>query len=106
MKSDYHDYFVCNWLLATTQNPYFTQRVKSGPMQIRQSASCVGPLRQMSQMLFELQDDRSADWSLMRRHLQAELSEEAHDILCVAESSSCNFESFFAGFARVGGAFG
>jgi len=39
---------------------------------------------------------------LMRQHLQSELSQEAHDILTAAESSTDNFESFFAGFARVG----
>lgn len=105
MQDSYHDFFVCNWLMATTQSPYFTHRVPPGPMQIRQTANHAGPLRQMSQMLFELQDDRSDDWSLMRGHLQAGLSEEAHSILCVAESSSRNFESFFAGFARVGAAF-
>lgn len=102
----YHDYFVCNWLMAATQRPYFTQQVPSGPIQVRQSAIRTGPLRQMSQMLFELHDHRSTDWSLMRQHLQTELSEEAYDILTAAESSTGNFESFFAGFARVGAAFG
>jgi hypothetical protein len=106
-KSDvYHDYFVCNWAMAATQRPYFAQPVQPGPMQVRQSVTRTGPLRQMSQMLFELQDHRSTDWSVMRRHLQSELSAEAHDILTTAESSSRNFDSFFAGFARVGVAFG
>ena len=106
-RSDaYHDYFVCNWAMAATQRPYFAQQVPKGPIQIRQSATHTGPLRQMSQMLFELHDHRSTDWSLMRRHLQSELSEEAHDILTVAERSTGNFETFFAGFARAGAAFG
>ena len=102
----YHDYFVCNWLMATTQQPHFTQRLTPGPMRIRQSCNRVGPLRQMSQMLFDLQDRRSAEWPMMRRHLQAGLSKEGRDILCAAENSSRNFESFFAGFARVGAAIG
>lgn len=97
----YHDYFVCNWVMAATRQPNFKQLVQPGPMQVRQSAVRTGPLRQMSQMLFEMQDHRSADWSLMRRHLKSGLSEEAHDILSAAESSTCNFESFFAGFARA-----
>ncbi|AZV80445.1 hypothetical protein EBB79_12575 [Parasedimentitalea marina] len=102
-RSDaYHDYFVCNWLMAATRRPYFTQQVPRGPMQVRQSATQTGSLRQMSQMLFELHNHRSADWPLMRQHLQSELSQEAHDILTAAESSTDNFESFFAGFARVG----
>ncbi|WIY24095.1 DUF6902 family protein [Parasedimentitalea psychrophila] len=101
----YHQYFVCNWLMAATQHSYFAQRVPPGAMQIRQSASRTGPLRQMSQMLYELQDHRSADWPLMRRHLQSGLSQEFHDILSAAESSTSNFERFFAGFARAGTAF-
>jgi len=106
VQDAYHNYFVCNWLLGTTQSPYFKQQVTQGPMVVRQSANRVGPLRKMSQMLFDLRSNRSDDWTLMRRHLQAGLSEEAHDILCAAENSSENFESFFAGFARVGGGLG
>lgn len=102
----YHDYFVCNWLMAATQQPHFTQGLTPGPMRIRQSCNRAGPLWQMSQMLFDLQDNRSADWPVMRRHLQAGLSREGRDILCAAENSSRHFESFFAGFARVGAAIG
>ena len=102
----YHDYFVCNWAMAATQRPHFSQRIQPGPVQVRQSAVRTGPLRHMSQMLFELQGHRTADWSVMRRHLQSGLSEEAHDILSTAENSTGNFESFFAGFARAGAAFG
>ena len=100
----YHDYFVCNWMMATIQRPYFTQVVQTGPMQVRQSAVQAGPLRQMSQMLFEMHEHRSADWSVMRRHLQSGLSEEAHEVLIAAENSTRNFESFFEGFARAGAA--
>lgn len=102
----YHDYLVCNWAMAVSDQPRFVQRVPIGAMQIRQSACDIGPLRHISQILFELQDHRSADWQSMRGHFHAGLSDEASDILAVAESSSSNFDSFFAGFARAGAVVG
>ncbi|KAE9626491.1 DUF6902 family protein [Parasedimentitalea maritima] len=96
----YHDYFVCNWAMATVKGVPFIPQMAPGPMQIRKSAARIGPLRQMSQMLFDLGRDRSPSWPVMRQYLEPRLSKESYEILRTAESSSIHFESFFASFAR------
>ncbi len=62
----------------------------------------VGPLREMSECMFRLEDQRSDDWHHMRPHLEQSMSEIGHDILTEARESSDKFDAFFAGFARTG----
>ena len=44
--------------------------------------SFTGPLRDLSESLFQLEDDRSDDWQRMRPRLTEHLTEIGHDILC------------------------
>ncbi len=100
---DYHDYFVCSWLMALRGGRDFVKPAEAAPMSFHRAPPLAAPLRQMSQALFELQAARSRDWTAMRPHVEAALSEIGHDILAEAEASSDRFEEFFAGFARAGG---
>lgn len=102
LSDDYHEYFVCNWLMALAGRAHFDARVEPARMAFNRARSWAGPLRQMSQSLFEMQDRRNADWTQMRARLTGALSETGHEILCEAEACSDKFDAFFAGFARAG----
>lgn len=102
VQDDYHNYFVCNWLMAATGRDAFASGICAGRMNFTLCHRRPGPLRVMSESLFELNDKRSDDWASMRPHVLATLPEAGHDILLQAERSTDNFEAFFAGFARTG----
>lgn len=99
---DYHDYFVCNWLMALSGRPAFVQAGDTGPVAFRRLSPVAGPLRHMSEALFRSEHARSADWHVMRPVLEESLTEIDHDILSDAQNSSDKFDAFFAGFARAG----
>lgn len=99
---NYHDYFVCNWLMAVSGRDVFHKETADDRMAFFRAESFTGPLREMSECMFRLEDARSSDWSSMRSHVEGSLTEIGHDILCEAQQSSDKFEEFFAGFARTG----
>jgi len=99
---EYHDYFVCNWLMAVSGRDAFVKEAHYDRMAFYRAEAFNGPLREMSQTMFQLEDQRSSDWQVMRGHVEDVLSETAYDILNEAEASSDKFEAFFAGFARTG----
>ncbi len=102
VQDDYHDYFVCNWLMAQSGRGGFSAPVQPEPTSFHRSALRSGPLRRMSECMFEMAGDRTDDWQQMRPLLQTMLSEDGHDILCRAEESTDKFDAFYAGFARTG----
>ncbi len=102
LQDDYHDYFVCNWLMAMSGRDAFVKPVADEPATFHQSEPWDGPLRRMSECMFEMADDRSDDWHRMRPVIEDTLSDTGHDILCEALQSTDKFEAFFAGFARTG----
>ncbi|MDK3073114.1 hypothetical protein QO034_08345 [Sedimentitalea sp. JM2-8] len=99
---DYHDYFVCNWMLETSGRGGFRKAAVADRMAFSRPAPATGPLRAMSECLFRLNDARSDDWDTMRPLVADMLSETGQDVLEQVERSSDRFAEFFAGFARVG----
>jgi len=100
---DYHEYFVCSWLMALRGARDFVKPVDAGGTSFHRAPRQAAALRQMSEAMLRLEGRRSADWVAMRPHVAAALSESGHDILAEAEASSDRFEAFFARFARAGG---
>ncbi|MBE1284619.1 MAG: hypothetical protein GJ676_15005 [Rhodobacteraceae bacterium] len=101
-QDDYHDYFVCNWLMSVSGRDSFVKPAEFDKMAFTRAAAYAAPLREMSEAMFKLEEARSDDWNSMRPHVESALSEIGHDILTEAQMSSDKFESFFAGFARTG----
>ena len=101
-SDEYHDFFVCNWLMAVSGRDAFIKEVEYDRMAFYRAEPAAGPLRQMSQCMFQLEDQRSSDWQIMRPHVEDALSEVGYEILTEAQASSDKFEAFFAGFARTG----
>lgn len=101
-QDDYHDFFVCNWLMAVSDQDAFVKETTAERMSFHRAEVNTGPLRDMSECMFRLEDQRSDDWQVMRPHVQETLTEIGYDILLEAENSSDKFEEFFAGFARTG----
>lgn len=99
---DYHDYFVCNWLMAVSGREAFRKEAAFERMAFHRAQPVAGPLREMSECMFRLEDARSDDWQAMRPVVADALTEIGHDILAEAEASSARFDEFFAGFARTG----
>lgn len=99
---DYHEYLVAAWAVSTTGTEGFSADVDAGPLCIvRQQAAMSGPLRTMSECMFDLDDARSGDWEQMRPLVEQQLAPENHDILAFAEQSTDKFGAFFEGFARA-----
>ncbi|MDQ7070113.1 MAG: hypothetical protein Q9M48_05130 [Rhodobacterales bacterium] len=103
---DYHEYFVSNWLMALAGNDVFAKRFAPESMRFYAPQGRIAPLREMSECMFRLDDQRSDDWARMRGHVVETMSPEAMDVLNDAEAASNNFDAFFSGFARVGMAAG
>lgn len=101
-QDDYHDFFVCNWLMSVTGQDAFVKDTSFDRMSFQRAESYTGPLRDMSECMFRLEDQRSSDWQVMRPFVQETLTEIGYDILTEAENSSDKFDEFFAGFARTG----
>ena len=99
---NYHDYFVCNWLMAQSGRDAFRKDAAPERMAFHRAEPFVGPLREMSECIFHMEDARPGDWHAMRPHVQGVLSETGHDILAEAEQSRDKFADIFAGFARTG----
>ena len=101
-QDDYHDYFVCNWLMAVSGRDAFVKETTPERMAFYRAEPYAGPLREMSECMFRLEDERSSDWQVMRPLVEDSISEIGFDILTEAQQSSEKFADFFAGFARTG----
>jgi len=99
---DYHDYFVCNWLMALSGGEVFDHTAGDARMSFHRASHWPGPLRDISECLFQLGDARSDDWSVMRAQVEGALSDIGRDILAEAEASTDKFDSFFSTFSRTG----
>lgn len=99
---DYHDYFVCNWALATAQRNSFAGDVGRERLAFLKMPKQSAPLRVMSECMFRMEEGRTDDWMQMRPIVEQHLDAAGYDILAQAEQSSDKFDSFFAGFARTG----
>ena len=101
-QDDYHEYFVCNWLLATAGRDRFAKRFAHGRMAFHRAETGLSALRELSQCIFDMDDSRQDDWGAMRPRVRDSLGEDAWRIVCEAERASGRFDAFFSGFARAG----
>ncbi len=97
---NYHDYFVCNWLLAALGEDCFQNAPNHCRAQFTREA-WPGPLRAMSENLFGLGPMRQGDWHIMRHQMFETLDTRGQDILMEAEANCTDFGAFFDLFARA-----
>ncbi|WP_146345210.1 DUF6902 family protein [Phaeobacter marinintestinus] len=101
-SDNYHDYFVCNWLMSVSGRDSFVKPAEHERMSFARAVPFSGPLREMSECMFQMEENRSDDWTIMRPMVEDALTEIGYDILSEAQKSSEKFADFFAGFARTG----
>ncbi|MFC3117923.1 DUF6902 family protein [Jhaorihella thermophila] len=82
--------------------PNFVQAMTRDRMSFHRPAPSAGPLREVSQCMFRLDDARSDDWETMRPLVFDAVTETGQQVLAAAEASSTRFAEFFSGFARTG----
>lgn len=97
---DYHSYFMCNWLTALQGKPVFKNTLLSRAMSFHAVPKPISPLRGLSESIFKMDAQRSAEWTKMRGKVTVDLSTDAYSVLQLAEKSSSRFDEFFSGFAR------
>ncbi len=97
----YHEYLVTSWWAEVTGRDGFPAVPVSGGMEITRRTGEMGPLRIISETLYQLGPARSGDWHYMREFLEDKLEERQHVILAGAEQSSTEFGKFFKQFSRA-----
>lgn len=102
VQDDYHEFLVCNWFMAMAGQDMFAKRLSPERMSFRRNAAHTGPLRELSEAMYKMDDDRNGDWGKMRGVVFDQLSDDAQVVLSHAETSLDTFTDFFAGFARAG----
>lgn len=103
LNDDYHEYLVCNWLLAMAEPEGFMAKPFTPKRTTFHRPRAAGSaLRMMSETMYQLDDARSDKWGRMRSMLETTMSADCHAVLTLAEEASADFEQFFAGFSRVG----
>ena len=100
VQDNYHDYFVCNWLTAIQGVSSFEQAPGFCRAAFTRDAH-PGPLRALSETLFQLGPMRQAEWAVMRNQMFEVLTPDAQSILQGAEANCEDFNTFFAEFARA-----
>lgn len=97
----YHEYFECSWLAATAKQDGIGQAVLGGRTQFQRGDVAAGPLRNISNLLLEMDAERSPDWEVMRPIVEREIDEEGYGILLQAQNATDDFAAFFEEFSRV-----
>ena len=98
----YHVFLVTGWSLHAAGQDGFDAPAAPGALRFAPSAtSPQGALRTMSERMYDLGDQRCADWEKMRAHVMPYLGNMGQQVVTQAEQSSDFFEGFFAGFARA-----
>ncbi|PSL21614.1 DUF6902 family protein [Shimia abyssi] len=100
-QDDYHEYLVCNWMLAATDRKPFNRAFDAERMGFFKPVGAGGPLRELSECMYRMDEDRSGNWDKMREPVLETLSPDAQLIMTCAENSCDSFDEFFQGFARA-----
>jgi len=106
-KDGYHCLFMGSWLAALRGAPAFSdlpmpqEAAPRGAMVMTTPSNRRGALREISQTLYALGSERSADWDRMERRLCDALSDTARDQLQSAVRTAEGFARFFESFARA-----
>ena len=103
-QDDYHEFLVCNWLMADIGQEPFAKALGHERMGFIRAEVTPGPLRELSQAMYQLDDQRDGDWDKMRDVVLENLSNDAQLVVSFAEKSIDDFGGFFQGFARASGA--
>lgn len=98
---DYHQYLVSNWAVTVLGDRGFADFVPPSARLIHQDRPKGQALRDLSMILLEMGDSRSADWSHMRWRIWGRLPETSRQRLAAIEDMP-GFDRFFEGFARAG----
>lgn len=101
VNDSYHEYLVTSWWALHSGRPSFPGRPVSAGVEIQRHGAQKGPLRAMSEVMYQLGAARSSNWTQMRTVLERSLPPEQQCILDGAAQSSPRFETFFEGFSRV-----
>lgn len=101
-QDEYHPYLMINWAMSVAGQGGFGAQIPEGPIQFRAPRPHVAPLRELSEGLLAMAEERRPEWHRMRDRVGDSLSDAARDVLQEAERA-VDFEAFFAGFARAGG---
>lgn len=97
----YHEYLVTNWWATLSGHRGFRGIQEPGSIEIIRQAPVRGPLRAISELMYQLGEARTSKWPHMRALLAQALPPEHQSILDGAEQSSDRFETFFRGFSRA-----
>lgn len=98
---DYHSYFMACWSAALSGEELFADKYTDGSMAFfRAPPSCV-PLRELSHILIELEEDRSADWLKIQPKVEKILAKNSLAVLNTVQESTPQFQSFFESFVRA-----
>ncbi len=101
MQDAYHEYLATSWWAQLAGLTGFPGQPATGATEIRRNGAERGPLRAISQVMYQLGSGRSSDWSQMRAVLEKSLPQDLNHILVSAAESSTQFGRFFAGFSRA-----
>lgn len=97
----YHEYFESSWLAATAKQDGIGQAVLGGRTRFQRGDVAAGPLRNISNLLLEMDAERSPGWEVMRPIVEREIDEEGYGLLLQAQNATDDFAAFFEGFSRV-----
>ncbi|TKZ20613.1 hypothetical protein FAP39_10010 [Shimia litoralis] len=100
-QDDYHEFLVCNWMMSTCGQQGFFKPMAHDRMAFFRPEGTAGPLRELSECMYNLDEARTDDWEAMRPLVLDQLSEDAQVVVSWAETSSDKFGAFFQGFART-----
>ncbi|MCT4554328.1 MAG: hypothetical protein N4A53_06545 [Pelagimonas sp.] len=104
LNDDYHEFLICNWHHTIIGGEPFRVPLADGRVRFDRAARTGLALREISQAIMALEEQRSPDFDVMRRRMAPTLSEDSREMLEIAAASSSHFDAFFEGFARAGGA--
>lgn len=97
---DYHPWLMVNWFMDLSGRGGFANEMPQGAVAFAAPSPGSGPLRELSDCIYRMEDARSPDWGVMRQRVGDRLSDEALTVIEAAETA-VDFGAFFRGFART-----
>jgi hypothetical protein len=97
---DFHPWLMVNWFMDLSGRGGFASEMPDGAVAFAAPVPDTGPLRELSDCMYRMEDARSPDWAVMRERVGDRLSDEALTVIAAAETA-VDFGAFFRGFART-----
>ena len=101
MGDDYHSYFMAFWLEGVAGNPMFTDKYSDESMAFHKAPRACVPLRDLSKVLLNLDEDRPSEWQKLQPQVEKTLEKNSLAVLNTVQESTSRFEAFFESFARA-----